>query len=138
MNFEIVAVAAILVSFSGMASIAIRKATEIKNLPDKKDFLNAGKIRERAKETFSVFTKEKAVSFENFLHKFLLRSRVFFLKADNQTSNWLQKLREKSEKRKVDMDDYWKDIKKSVKVSTKSKAKKIVAVKSSDAEEIKP
>ncbi|MBL7142420.1 MAG: hypothetical protein ISS83_02105 [Candidatus Pacebacteria bacterium] len=51
-------------------------------------------------------------SFEIFLQKILSRVRVLTLKTDNKTSNWLQKLRERGQKKKFDEDDnYWREIK---------------------------
>ncbi|HXK32270.1 MAG TPA: hypothetical protein VJ378_02270 [Candidatus Paceibacterota bacterium] len=51
-------------------------------------------------------------SFEIFLQKILSRVRVLTLKTDNKTSNWLQKLRERGQKKKFDEDDnYWQEIK---------------------------
>jgi energy-converting hydrogenase Eha subunit A len=50
-------------------------------------------------------------SFEIFLQKILSRIRVLTLKTDNKTSGWLQKLRERGQKRKFDEDDnYWREI----------------------------
>jgi len=53
---------------------------------------------------------------EVFLQKILSKVRILTLKTDNKTSNWLQKLRERSQKKKFsENDNYWKEIKKSTK-----------------------
>ena len=56
----------------------------------------------------------KRVSLEMLLQKMLSKTRVLILKTDNKTSNWLQRLREKSQKNKFGDDDtYWKDVRRS-------------------------
>ena len=51
-------------------------------------------------------------SFEILLQKILSKVRVLTLKTDNKTSSWLQKLRERGQKKKFDEDDnYWREIK---------------------------
>jgi hypothetical protein len=55
-------------------------------------------------------------SFEIFLQKILSKIRILTLKTDNKTSSWLQKLREKSQRKKFGEDDnYWEKVKKSTK-----------------------
>jgi hypothetical protein len=49
---------------------------------------------------------------EAFLQKILSRVRVLTLKTDNKTSNWLQRLRRSSAKKKFgENDNYWQEIK---------------------------
>jgi hypothetical protein len=56
------------------------------------------------------------LSFDLFLQKILSRIRVLTLKTDSKTSNWLQRLREKSCRKKVEEeDDYWSKVKDSTK-----------------------
>jgi len=71
----------------------------------------------------------KKFSLEKILHNFLCRIRILALKTDHQTANWLQHLREKMKKKKIEEnlsqsannqtltkttepDDYWQEIKK--------------------------
>jgi len=55
-------------------------------------------------------------SFEVFLQKILSKIRILSLKTDSKTSSWLQKLREKKQRKKFGEDDnYWKKVKKSTK-----------------------
>jgi len=52
-------------------------------------------------------------SFEVFLQKILSKIRILTLKTDSKTSSWLQKLRERSQKKKFSQDEnYWQEIKK--------------------------
>lgn len=56
----------------------------------------------------------KKVSLEMVLQRMLSKTRVLILKTDNKTSNWLQRLRERSQKNKFGEDDtYWKDVRRS-------------------------
>lgn len=58
----------------------------------------------------------KDFSFEMFLQKILSKVRVLTLKTDSKTSNWLQRLRARSQQKKFEEDDnYWQEIKKSTK-----------------------
>jgi hypothetical protein len=58
----------------------------------------------------------KGLSLEIFLQKILSKIRILTLKTDNKTSTLLQKLREKSQKKKFnENDNYWQEIKKSTK-----------------------
>jgi len=58
----------------------------------------------------------KDFSFEIFLQKILSKIRILTLKTDSKTSNWLQRLRERSQKNKFkEEDNYWEKVKKSTK-----------------------
>lgn len=58
----------------------------------------------------------KNFSLEIFLQKILSKIRILTLRTDSKTSNWLQKLREKEQKKKFgENDNYWKEIKKKIK-----------------------
>ena len=55
-------------------------------------------------------------SFEIFLQKILSKIRILTLKTDSKTSNWLQRLRKRAQKKKFDENDnYWEEIRKSTK-----------------------
>ena len=55
-------------------------------------------------------------SFEIFLQKILSKIRILTLKTDSKTSSWLQKLREKAQRKKFgENDNYWEKLKKSTK-----------------------
>ncbi len=58
----------------------------------------------------------KGFSAEILLQKILSKIRVLTLKTDNKTSSWLQRLREKAQKKKFgENDKYWEEVKKSTK-----------------------
>lgn len=111
---EIVSLSIFAVSLAVLAVIVFRKLPSLVQLPetvpaqiDWQDFLS--KVR-----TLRIF---KDFSFEILLQKILSKVRVLTLKTDNKTSTWLQRLREKSQKKKfAEDDDYWKKVRKSTKL----------------------
>lgn len=113
MNSELVAVIILFGSFLGMGAIILRKIPVLVELPEitpKKE----EKLFEKAKKKIKEFNPLKSFSYEIFLQKLLSRIRILTLKTDNKTSSWLQRLREKSQKKKLS-DNYWEEIKKSTK-----------------------
>lgn len=119
MNSDLILQITFLLSFAGVVGFALRKSPQVSELPEKECFYAKlvndlkGKFFE-AKKSF----KKKTVNWENALHKFLFKTRILFLKADNKTLDLIKKLKQRSEKRKGD-DGYWKDIKKSIKKKNK-------------------
>ena len=114
MNFELVAIIILFGSFLGMGAIISRKIPvlmELQEVPARdswKDTLS--KLKEKIK-TLNPF---KSFSYEIFLQKLLSKVRILSLKTDNKTFNRLQKLRERSLKKKnLENDNYWEEIKKS-------------------------
>jgi hypothetical protein len=92
---------------AGMLFIILRKLPVLSALPDEKF------VPVNMKEMVSDLGKTKGVlSLEMVLQKVIARLRILILKSDNKTFNWLQTLREKSQKTKFgENDTYWKDVK---------------------------
>jgi len=111
--FEPIVLIILICSLAGMGVIIFRKMPLLLELPetvpaqfDWKELL----IKIRNLLPFKNFPPEI------FLQKILSKIRILTLKTDNKTSNWLQKLREKAQKKKFGEDDnYWQKIKKSTK-----------------------
>jgi len=116
MSYEITAILIFFTSLIGMGVILLRKVPvliELSEVPIKpfqwKD--NSLKLIEGLKS----LNPFKSFSPEIFLQKILSRIRILTLKTDSKTSSWLQKLREKSQKKKFKgSDNYWEDIKTSL------------------------
>jgi hypothetical protein len=123
MNFEIIAGIILAASFLGIAWMVVKKIPSLKELPHKEDLLRTKKIKEKIKETTVGYWKEKMSELKVFLQKFLLKTRVLFMKADNKAVALLHKLTEKPERSKSVVDDYWKGLKTSL-VTAKIKVKK--------------
>jgi len=106
---EIIFSVILFLSLIGMAFILWRKIPQIVLLPETAPAtFHLKDVISRIKST-SPFQK---VSFEMLLQKMLSKTRVLILKTDNKTSNWLQRLRKRSQKKKFDEEDnYWQEIK---------------------------
>ena len=111
--FELIFFAVLMVSIFGMTFILYRKIPLLLELPE------TAPTRLNWKEilvTIKNFRSFKGFSFEVFLQKILSKIRVLTLKTDNKTSNWLQRLRKKSQNNKFEEDDnYWQEIRKKTK-----------------------
>lgn len=103
-------------SLAGMLVIALKKIPALIKLPQNVSVKTIG-----VKGPFSDLQKgisslSEKFSFERLLQKMLSKVRILTLKTDNRTSHWLERLREKSQKRKFGLsDNYWKEIKKMTK-----------------------
>jgi len=112
---ELIASIILIGSLLGMGVILFRKIPILVKLPEV--------IERPAGENFWLILKKiknipglRSFSFEIFLQKILSKIRILTLKTDNKTSNWLQKLRERSlRKKSKGNDNYWEEIKKSTK-----------------------
>lgn len=101
------------ISFLGMIWILFGKIPVLLSLP----------VREPKESLFlKQFQKIKKInpfknfSYEVFLQKVLSKIRILSLRAENKTSSWLQKLREKhQEKKEKENDNYWEELKKVTK-----------------------
>jgi len=118
MNYEFAAIITLFGSFIGMGVILIRKIPALKELSNSHPsatlappLINWYKWLGEKIRIPRYFTMPAA---EIFLQRILSKIRILTLKLENKTGSWLQKLREKSQKKKFkENDNYWKEIKKS-------------------------
>ncbi|MBZ1345091.1 MAG: hypothetical protein KY055_00365 [Candidatus Nealsonbacteria bacterium] len=119
---ELIATIILIGSFLGIISIAFKKISILAQLPEKpqKDkcfqtyFLKRKiiLIKDRVKN----WRYFKKVNPDIFFQNILSKIRVLSLKMENKTANLLQKIREKTKKKKIKEDDnYWQEIKNSTK-----------------------
>lgn len=102
-------------SFLGIVTIVFRKIPILLTFPETEIEKKEGLVLKLKKE-IKRLNPFKDFSFEIFLQKSLLKIRILVLKIDNKTFSWLQKLREKYQRKKIKEDDnYWKKIKKMIK-----------------------
>jgi len=111
---ELIAIITLFSSLIGMGVILFRKIPVLLTLPEilpqKESFFSKLKKRLKKLNPFRNF------SYEIFLQKILTKIRILSLKTDNKTFNWLQKLREKYQKKKIEKkDNYWEEVKKEIK-----------------------
>lgn len=108
---ELIAIIVLLISLISMAVIVWRKIPVLVELPEvliKKGEPFSSRLKKKIRE----FNPLKKFSYELFLQKLISKIRILTLKTDIQTFNWLQKLKEKMKKKKLDEDNYWEELKK--------------------------
>ncbi|MFH1894890.1 MAG: hypothetical protein ABH813_03265 [Patescibacteria group bacterium] len=112
MSFETTSSAILIISFLILAIFIYRKIPVLINLPAGDIATENGfflKIKNKVKNLPGV----KSFSGEVFLQKIISRARVWSLKADHKTANWLKTLRQKTQKKKLENGSYWQEIKNS-------------------------
>lgn len=109
---ELIATGILIISIVGMSIIVFRKIPRLLTLPEtfqeKKEGIISrlgGKLKESG--------PFKNFSYEIFLQKIISKIRILTLKMDVKTWSWLQKLRERTRKKKLGDDNYWEELKKS-------------------------
>lgn len=113
MKSEMIAIFILLGSLVGMGAVIFRKIPMISELPEVPAEFNLKEILLKIKEKIKTFHPFKYFYGEIFLQKILSKVRILTLKAESKTANWLQKLREKSQKKKIEENDnYWEELKK--------------------------
>ena len=105
----------LLISLLGMLVILLRKIPVLAELPETQIEFNLKAKLIEIKEKIKTSKYFHLPSFEIVLQKILSKIRILTLKTDNKTANWLQRLREKSQKNKFKEDNYWQEIKKATK-----------------------
>lgn len=110
---ELIAVIILIGSILGMGVILFRKIPLIKKLPETARGLSFETKVLKIKEKIKKLKYSKSPSFEILLQKVLSKIRILSLKAESKTSSWLQRLREKSMKKKEN-DKYWQKLKESI------------------------
>ena len=111
---EITASIALFVSLASLGYVVGRKVPLLLTFPAKQEGDSAKEIFQSAKGRIQNSVIFKAVSSPSLLlQKLLSKARIFSLKTENKTSQWLEKLRKKSqEKKALFSEDYWKQLRK--------------------------
>jgi len=115
MKFEHIAQIILIFSFLGMAVLVFRKIPiliESPDIPAKREpganFLKGLKEKIKNSKYF------KADFFEILLQKIISKTRILSLKTENKTADWLKRLRERSQEKKIKKEDnFWEELKKS-------------------------
>lgn len=108
-NLEIFSLVVCLTSFLGLLFFLYKKVPVLTGLPEREIF-PFGKIKEDVRHNLKLTFRERLHNFEAFLQKKLQKSRVLFLRADNKATHMISRLRERADKRKVENEAHWKDI----------------------------
>lgn len=111
---ELIALVILILSFLGMIQIISRKIPLLAALPEAS--VKEESLFLKLKKKIEEINPLKNFSYEIFLQKILMKIRILILKVENQTFNWLIKLREKIQTKKIiEKDSYWEKIKKEIK-----------------------
>jgi len=114
MNSELIAKIIFTGSTLGLTGIILRKIPALITLPE--ITVEEESLYLRLKRKTKEINPLKNFSYEIFLQKILTKIRILSLKTDWKTFNWLQKLREKNQKKKIEKEDnYWEEVKKEIK-----------------------
>ena len=119
MNPDAISLIIFAFSFLGLAFLIYRKIPVLNSLPPNTEKFSGSSLLEGVKNIVAKVPGLKSFSFEIFLQKVISQIRVISLKTDHKTFNWLQKLREKNQKKRLENDNYWEEIQ-----STNSEPKK--------------
>lgn len=112
---EITASIALVTSLASLGYVVGRKIPLLLKFPAKREGDSMREIFQNAKGKVQDSVLFKAVSSPSLLlQKLLSKARIFSLRTENKTSQWLEKLRKRSqEKKALFSEDYWKQLKKS-------------------------
>jgi len=110
---EILATIIFFGSLLGMGVILFQKTPVLIKLPEAPASFNLKRIFSRLKEKIKILNPLRYISTEIFLQKILSKIRILTLKIESKIANYLQRLREKAQKKKEkENDNYWSELQK--------------------------
>lgn len=113
---QLIATTILFGSLVGLGVIGFRKIPVLVELPETLIQVDFKTILLKLKAKIITINPFKDFTFENFLHRFLSKTRVLVLKIENNITNYLQKLRENSQQKKIkEKDNYWQKLQKTTK-----------------------
>jgi hypothetical protein len=118
MNSENISLIIFGLSFLGLIVFIYRKIPALKSISINPAIIPGESLLSSVKNKISVVPGLKNFSLEMILHRIISKIRIFSLKTDQKTFSWLQKLREKNQKNRMENPNYWEEIEKG-KTNTK-------------------
>lgn len=111
---EITASIVLVTSLASLGYVIGRKVPRLLKFPAKQEGDSIQEILQNAKKKIQGSAHFKAISSPHIMLQALLsKARIFSLRTENKTSQWLESLRKKSQKKKAAFsDDYWQQLKK--------------------------
>ncbi|MDO8474077.1 MAG: hypothetical protein Q7S62_00780 [bacterium] len=111
---EITASIALVTSLVSLGYVVGRKIPLLLKFPLRQEGDSLREIFQNAKARIQGSTLLKGISSPHMLLQTLLsKARIFSLRTENKTSQWLESLRKKSQEKKAAFsDDYWEQLKK--------------------------
>lgn len=101
MNYEVLAILVLVVSFSGMVFLVLKGSSSLVMASNNATFFE--KKDAFTKKTKDVI-KEKRFSFQLFLQKMLTKARIITLKMDNKITSLNQSLKKKTKNSRENID----------------------------------
>lgn len=121
MSYELIATIVFLGNLIGMGVILFRKIPILSELPEGNPPLASQNLFLKLKQKLGPI---KTISSEKVLQKFLSKLKILTLKTENKTSDWLERLRQKSLKEKKNLkDNYWQELKRATNQKNKKSKK---------------
>jgi len=119
----VISAAVFLLSFFGIVLIVLSKLPLLEDAFCQAP-LEDGGVTPKIKNTLKKINPLKNFSFEVFLHKVLSKTRIFTLRFENKTYNWLQALRQRSKNKILENDNYWRELKELKESNNKKRQKR--------------
>ncbi|OHA67060.1 MAG: hypothetical protein A3C82_02280 [Candidatus Wildermuthbacteria bacterium RIFCSPHIGHO2_02_FULL_47_12] len=112
---EITASITLVASLASLGYVVGRKIPLLLQFPAKQEGDSAREIFRNTKKKLQGSAPFKIVSSPHIILQTLLsKARIFSLRTENKTSQWLESLRKKAQAKKAAFaDDYWEQLKKS-------------------------
>ena len=111
---EITSSIALVASIASLGYMVGRKVPLLLKFPAKQEGDSLREIFQNAKTKMLGSASFKVISSPHIILQILLsKARIFSLRTENKTSQWLESLRKKSQEKKAAFsDDYWQQLKK--------------------------
>ena len=108
---ELILLTVLLASLAGLLIIVVKKIPALSNLPATSNPRDPLILRMRSQ--IKNLPGADTFDYEVYLQKVLSKVRVLTLKTEHKTGSWLEKLRQKSNQKKNEKDNYWEELKKA-------------------------
>lgn len=113
MSLEVIVLIILLSSFLILVYFVFKKIPALVDLQQKSlinPVIEKSSLKSRIENFINKIPFIKSFSFNILLQKIISQIRVLTLKADHKTAGWLKMLRQKTQKKKLDDENYWEEI----------------------------
>jgi hypothetical protein len=108
---EVILSILLFIGLAGTVLVIMRKVSVLSELPD--DYVPGDPLVVRLKRQVGNLPGSEALDYEVHLQKVLSKVRVLTMRTEQKTGSWLEKLRQKSNRKKSRKDNYWEELKKA-------------------------
>ena len=112
MNYNLISQVTLLLSSIGLGFMVFNKIPVLSELSEAKEIKDKEALVSKIKKEIKIKNPLENIRYEDFLGRILKKVRMLFLETDNKIFSWSQKLKNESQKHKIEDDkDYWDRIK---------------------------